>query len=417
MSKKVLIVSYTFPPKSGIGGRRWAKFAKYLNRSGTDVRVLTFTSKGDSNLSNWKRDINEYEDKIEKVHPIKPYFIDTNSPNSIIGKVRYRFSLFFWKLKYRGNYFDETVAMQKQVMNLLEKYYSQGFNNIVITSAPFLLSYYGALFKVKYPLCNLLLDFRDPWTNNQMGYQYRFLPKDRLEFEKQIEKITINNSNFVYSVNQTMVNYFNSINLNKSVISKLINNGYDVEDFIFQNTTTKKVDSDKINFIYAGAIYEETEYILDPFFDAINQLDLVPGIEDKILFNFYCDIQEKYKSKINNSKIIKINKPVSLTEIHQLIEINDICMLFLTKDMRDSFSTKFYEYLFHKKFILVFSEKGETANFVETNRIGLHIGSQNIFEKISEIILKPDLIRFNKEFNSSMFDVRNIADNINNDLI
>jgi hypothetical protein len=67
MPKKVLIVSYIFPPKSGIGGRRWAKFSKYLNRMDIDIKVLTFQKKNDSNFSNWSKDIVEYENKIERI--------------------------------------------------------------------------------------------------------------------------------------------------------------------------------------------------------------------------------------------------------------------------------------------------------------------------------------------------------------
>lgn len=416
MPKKVLIVSYIFPPKSGIGGRRWAKFSKYLNRLDVDLKVLTFQKKNDSIFSNWSKDIVEYENKIEIINPIQPYFLKDSSPKSIFGKVKYHMSLLYWKNKYNGNYYDETVAMQSQIFGLLEKYYLLGYNNIIITSAPFLLSYFGALFKEKYPQCNLITDFRDPWTNNEMGYQYRFLPSNRLDYEKNIEKFTINQSNIVYTVNQTMANYFSGVKTNQDVIIKVLNNGFDKEDFV-PVSTSKKDHPNKIQFIYAGAIYEQTEYVLEPFFDAINQLSVLPNIQDKVLFNFYCDINNKYKSKIINCNIVKMSDPVSLSEIHQIIEANDICMLFLTRDMKDSFSTKFYEYIFHKKIIVVFSEKGETGNFVEENHLGIHISPHEIYKKLYDIIANPDRVKFNKEFNSNIFEVGNIAKNINNDLL
>lgn len=416
MPKNVLIVSYIFPPKSGIGGRRWAKFSKYLNRMDIDLKVLTFQKKNDSNFSNWSKDIVEYENKIERIKPIQPYYLKNNAPKTIIGKIKYHISLLYWKNTYNGNYYDETVAMQSQIFGLLEKYYLQGYNNIIITSAPFSLSYFGALFKEKYPQCNLITDFRDPWTNNETTYQYRFLSSKRLDYEKNIEKLTINQSNIVYTVNQTMANYFSGLKTNQDVNIKVLNNGFDSEDFAPIAKTTKRY-SNKIQFIYAGTIYEETEYVLDPFFEAVNQLSVLPDIQDKVSFNFYCDINNKFKSKIINCNIVKMFEPVPLSEIHQIIEANDVCMLFLTKDLKDSFSTKFYEYVFHKKFIVVFSEKGETGNFVEEKHLGLHICPQDIYKKLYDIIANPDCVKFNKEFNSSIFEVGNIAKNINTDLI
>src|SRR4051812_39898977 len=41
MSRRVLIISYTFPPTGGAGVQRVAKFAKYLPEHGWEVSVLT----------------------------------------------------------------------------------------------------------------------------------------------------------------------------------------------------------------------------------------------------------------------------------------------------------------------------------------------------------------------------------------
>ena len=38
--KHVLLISYSYPPYPGIGGRRWAKFSKYLSRLGFVIHVI-----------------------------------------------------------------------------------------------------------------------------------------------------------------------------------------------------------------------------------------------------------------------------------------------------------------------------------------------------------------------------------------
>ena len=53
MSKKVLIISYTYPPSNKIGGRRWAKFAKYFLKNKNDVWIITSKNK---NQFGWPND-------------------------------------------------------------------------------------------------------------------------------------------------------------------------------------------------------------------------------------------------------------------------------------------------------------------------------------------------------------------------
>jgi len=63
VNNKVLIISYYFPPFQRVGGRRWAKHAKFLYKKGVDFKVLTGLYYGDSP---WSSDIEEFENKIDQ---------------------------------------------------------------------------------------------------------------------------------------------------------------------------------------------------------------------------------------------------------------------------------------------------------------------------------------------------------------
>ena len=76
MSEQVLIISYTFPPTPGIGGRRWAKFAKYFALKGYRVQVICATNPF-SDTSIWDRDT--LSENIIKV------FVPHKYPGSLLG--------------------------------------------------------------------------------------------------------------------------------------------------------------------------------------------------------------------------------------------------------------------------------------------------------------------------------------------
>ena len=101
MKKKVLIICYTFPPYNGIGGRRWAKFAKYLEHDNCDVSVIA-AKKQDTSQSPWTKDISSYQDNINYLDADYPLILQSN-PKSILQKIRYRLALFYVKLFLKGN--------------------------------------------------------------------------------------------------------------------------------------------------------------------------------------------------------------------------------------------------------------------------------------------------------------------------
>ena len=53
----ILIICHSFPPNSGIGGRRWAKFAKELAHRGYTVHVIRNSTTARVRTSLWTNDV------------------------------------------------------------------------------------------------------------------------------------------------------------------------------------------------------------------------------------------------------------------------------------------------------------------------------------------------------------------------
>jgi len=414
MGRKVVIIAYTFPPAKGIGGRRWAKFAKFLVRLGVDVKVISFS---DGSGSSWTEDIKEFENQIIKLVPKQPYYIKHPAPRSIIGKVRYKLSLKSMQNSHDANIYDPAIGLKHQLILELEKLIEVGYLNIIVTGAPFYLTYYTSQIKNKYRNVNLIMDYRDPWTTNKMGYQYKDMSKERLEAEQRIEKETISKADFVYTVNDTMSNYFRTI-VPDGVPVKTILNGYDTDD-ASKVMSKKNLVKKKLRLIYTGNLYDKLDYVFNPLVAYVK--DLLDEERNEVEFNFYGTFEPRYKELIEKeglSHVFKFHGTISLSEVYQKIHEHDVAMLFLTKDLKDSFSTKYYEYLSQYKYIAIFGEEGAACGFVEKHKIGVGITPEIIKEKLEFLLRmkRNHKLVFNKEFKIEQYSVESIAKEIFKDL-
>ena len=64
--KNILLVCFSFPPFPGIGGRRWAKFAKYLSKQNVNVHVLAAKNEPGT-ISEWDHDVKSEKIKIHQI--------------------------------------------------------------------------------------------------------------------------------------------------------------------------------------------------------------------------------------------------------------------------------------------------------------------------------------------------------------
>jgi hypothetical protein len=259
MGNKVLIISYTFPPYDGIGGRRWAKFSKYLNYLDYELSIIAAKQE---KIKKYDKDFDiiNYADNIKYIKSNYPEII-SKIPKILIEKIWYNISLIALKILCKGNYYDKAVFLKRKILDELEEGYKKGFKNIIISGAPFNLLYYGALFKKKHSDINLIIDFRDGWTWDGR-YGIDLISNKRKEHELKKELFTLSSADIILHCS----NYHKDITMELYPFTKnktyLISHAYDKEELPELKNNTVKEDF----FVYGGTLYDW----LEPVFESLN---------------------------------------------------------------------------------------------------------------------------------------------------
>ena len=198
--KKVLLITYYFPPSGGAGVQRWLKTINYLPQAGVETIVLTVDStvasypQIDESLSNdipsnikvYRTKTREILSFYKKVSPQKqiPYGGFANEPNpNLIQKIS-RF--------IRGNFFlpDPRRGWNKFALEKAKEIIeTEGITTIVTTSPPHSTQLIGLELKRLYSHLKWVADLRDPWTDiyyNQDLYPTPWAKKRNLRYESSV---------------------------------------------------------------------------------------------------------------------------------------------------------------------------------------------------------------------------------------
>jgi galactitol-specific phosphotransferase system IIB component len=244
-NKKILIITYYWPPAGGPGVQRWLKFVKYLPEFG--IQPIVYVPENptypivDENL------VKEVSDKaIVLKHKIfEPYqlasFFSKNKTKKISSgiipnkkKQSFMDKLF---LLIRGNLFipDARFLWVKPSVGYLEKYIIENNIDTIVTSGPpHSLHLIGLQLKQKLDL-KWFADFRDPWTT--IGYHKSLrLSNYATEKHKMLERKVLTTADTIIVTSKTTKKEFEAIT--KKPIA-VITNGYDVETVETQPLDTK----------------------------------------------------------------------------------------------------------------------------------------------------------------------------------
>jgi glycosyltransferase involved in cell wall biosynthesis len=241
--KKVLILTYYWPPSGGSGVQRWLKFTKYLRELGWEPIIYTAQNGEvavvDDSLSKdippntlvLKTPIWEPYDVYKKFMGQKKGEKMSAGMLNETKKSGFLSGVAMW---VRGNFFipDARRYWIKPSVNYLSNYLKTNPVDVIISSGPpHSMHWIARGIKQKFPQLKWVADFRDPWTNIDF-YEDLKLTFIADSIHKRMEKKVLQESDAVISIGQTMQDEFKVI-LNEASQNKkftVITNGFDEED-------------------------------------------------------------------------------------------------------------------------------------------------------------------------------------------
>lgn len=410
--KNILIINYVFPPYPGIGGRRWAKFAKYLHKKEHNVYVIAAKNPFET-TSTFIDDIKELPKKnLFYLHPMYPTIL-LKQPRSIIDKLSYNFWCKFLPLFSKGNFIDRTNLWSRFWKNSIRSIIQNNAIDVIIVSGPdFHISYEISKIKKKeFPHIHLIVDYRDEWTFNDVhGFGIISDKRKQVEFEK--EKFVCENADAVISCHQKVLDYLNG--RYKIKYSCLIPHGFDKDDFSgisIDPLFNKK--SENINLSFFGTMEPYTELFFEQLDMALTKIKQYnTDIYDKLRFKFYLISTFQYSEYIKNHiSLFEFQYNLSSTTLFRKLVGTNFVLLFLPTWIKDYFTTKFPEIFYLKKPIILYSDEGKISEFIQQHNIGVHLPKEDFYETFVNALSNPHQFSYDN-FNLNEWDYSHITDKL-----
>ena len=249
--KKVLIITYYWPPSGGSGVQRWMYFAKYLPDFGIDPFVLTVNPL----FASYKFIDESFQKNVESVKVFKTVSSEPfNIYSKLIGKSKeeaipqgftgesnpgivQKISRFI-----RGNFFipDARKGWVKFAVKEAKKIISRENIDIIITTGPPHSSHLiGLELKKKFNV-SWIADFRDPWTElfyNKLFYRTPIAKS----IDQKLEQKVLNNADLILTIGPSMAEMLRKKTIRRNKEGEKVHyiyNGFEQE--LFKNLIKNK---------------------------------------------------------------------------------------------------------------------------------------------------------------------------------
>ncbi len=403
LKKKVLIITYYWPPAGGPGVQRVLKFAKYLPQFGWQPIILTvedgeYPAVDESLINDIHPDCIIFKTKSLEPNSIYKKFtglpLNTSIPVAVLSEKNLN-----WKKRFahwiRLNLFipDAKIGWIPFAVHRGKKIIKNLNPEVIFSSSPPPTVHLIAKKLSKWSHKKWIADFRDPWTDI---HYYEDSPRNYFSdrMDNKLERSVLYFANVVSCISQMDIemDFSRKINLSKCIN---IPNGFDEEDFSLLPANIEPKQK-KFNLLHLGTVNKER--IPLNLFKSIHNLYRKGVLSPE---NFKLTFIGKTEPCITDSviqfNILDMVEFISYLPHHKAIQKSQsatVMLLLITQSDKNIriLPGKTFEYLrLGKKILGLGPENGEVARILSNSKSGKIINYHNsdkIESELKELFLK-----------------------------
>lgn len=376
--KRVLIITYYWPPAGGSAVYRWLKFTKYLKEFGWEPIIYTaengeYAEIDHSNQKDISADLKVLKQPIWEPYMFYKKFIGQKKTEKVnVGfltekkKPKLAEKIAVW---IRGNFFipDARRFWIKPSVKYLSGYLKENPVDAIISSGPPHSMHLIALQLKKQLNLPWIADFRDPWTNIDY-YQELLLSRFADRKHHRQEKQVVTNADCVVTVGSKMTEEYEALGAKRV---ETITNGFDTSDY-----DNSPVDTDRqFTLSHFGTINKARNPQV--LWEALNRLlKTNPEFGQYLKLKFIGRLDTSVLSSLQETGLIRyLEKTEFIPHSEVIIKERQSQVLLLlinnTPNAEGILTGKFFEYLAAKRPILAIGpRKGDVADILQNANAG-----------------------------------------------
>lgn len=401
----ILLACYTFPPAPGIGGRRWAKYAKGLAELGHTVHVIHAEAVPGAVLSPWWDDVQHERIHRHAIPRHYPRIAMRWDRSSLWNDLRYRTWMKVLPAFTRGNHVDLAIFWRRPFLRKAEELIARfGIRHVIASGAPFSLLAHAAELKQQDPQLHYTADLRDPWTWGHLYDIPRLSPR-RMAQEKALEAFVVEVADAIVAPSPDMIDHLRSTYVTHSHKFHVLPHAVDPDDApssIGPRRTPPR------RLIHAGTWRPNPDGIayIREVINAFKTVSAELGPDQaKPVFDIYARPHETTGAeqevrKAGMQEQIRFHGLVTVRQAGQELADADASLVFVTTETRDFLSTRFSE-LFHQRIpVIHVGSPGRLSAFIEQNGLGTTMEVHQVATELPRILRGERLLKIDPDFDT-----------------
>ncbi len=416
--KKILIISYYWPPAGGVAVQRWLKMTKYLPDAGYQPIIYTaepetYVAHDDSLVAKVHPACQVIKQKIWEPYKLYAAFTGNKKKNAKFDgmisadkqpSLTQKLSVFI-----RSNFFipDARAFWIKPSVKYLTAWLEENPVDAVISTGPPHSMHLIALgLKKRYPALPWIADFRDPWTKMDV-YQDLHLSPAADRRHHRLEQEVLRKADKVVTVSWNWQKQFAALSSRDDIACIL--NGYDEPDF----KDFKSESTEDFIICHIGSMNKDRnpEYLWKSISELVIQ---DPSIAKRLKIHLIGAVDYSIEVMLNKYELtpyVIISDFIPHDQVIRFLQKSALLLLLINQADNNlgRLPSKAYEYIATRKPILAIGPKqGDISKILEpisNAELFAYQDEAGIRSFIAQVIADPSL----SEGDISMYSRENLA--------